>query len=133
MKILYVMLTICLFLYAEHLKNVELIEINKPFFVIQKEYRDDEAYIEGEKNNCNTQIVQDFQNKNIIKFFQTAKEFDYLPLSEYCTIPCIITGKIKLDGKIWDFKLNEGGYAVLKRKDEERYFGDESKMYECGV
>lgn len=133
MKILYMTLIICLFLYADHFKHVELVEINQPFFEVEEMYRDNEAYIEGVKNACNIQIVQLFQNENIIKFFQFAREYDSYQAATYCYYPCRITGKVKLDSKIYDFELNEGGFAVLKRKDEERYFGDESRLYECGI
>ncbi|TLD85420.1 hypothetical protein [Helicobacter sp. MIT 05-5294] len=133
MKILYMIFAICLFLYADNFENVEIIEMNKPFFVVGEIYQDNEAYIEGVKNSCNTQIVQDFQTENIIAFFQSAKEYDSYQAVAYCFYPCNITGKIKLDSEIWDFELNEGGFAVLKSKNGKRYFGDESRLYECGI
>lgn len=131
-KIIMLLINLAL-LNANNFKEIKLIHLDEPSFVIQKEYRDNEAYIEGVKNSCNTQIVKDFQNRNIIKFFQTAKEYDSYQAAAYCFYPCYIKGKIKLDSEIWDFELNEGGFAVLKRKDKKRYFGDESRLYECGI
>ncbi|MBD5165205.1 hypothetical protein [Helicobacter sp.] len=42
MKILYMTLTICLFLYADNFEHKELVEINQPFFKIEEMYRDNQ-------------------------------------------------------------------------------------------
>ncbi|WP_257874580.1 hypothetical protein [Helicobacter sp. TUL] len=60
--------------------------------------------------------MQYFHKANIIKFFKQAKEYSHIPVAQYCTYPCVITGKVKLDSITYDFELNEGGYAVLKGK-----------------
>lgn len=134
MRIFYIILAICLFVYADNFKSVAILKLNKPFVVLgEMDKASDEDYINAVKEACNAQIVQYFYKENIIKFFKKAKEYDHIPLAEYCTYPCEITGKVKLDSIIYDFELNEGGFATLKGRDKERYFGDEALYGECGI
>lgn len=114
-------------LNADNFQEIALIQIDNPY--VLKSYRNDEIAVAY----CKKGNIDYFQNENIIKFFQFAREYDSYQAATYCYYPCRITGKVKLDSKIYDFELNEGGFAVLKRKDEERYFGDESRLYECGI
>lgn len=134
MKILYTILALCIFIYANNFKSITILELDQPAAKFGKADEErEEYYLNAVKETCNTQIVQYFRKENIIKFFKKAKEYDHIPLAEYCTYPCTITGKVKLDSNIYDFELNEGGYAVLKGKNEERYFGDEKLYGECGI
>lgn len=54
-------------------------------------------------------------------------------MAAYCTYPCVITGKVKLDSNIYDFELNEGGYAILKGKNKQLHLGDRKLYGECGI
>lgn len=119
---------------ADNFKSIAILTLDQPAAKFGKADKErDEHYINAVRETCNTEIVQYFHKANIIKFFKKAKEYDHIPLAEYCTYPCRITGKVKLDFRIYDFELNEGGYAVLKGKNEERYFGDEALYGECGI
>ena len=133
-KVLYIILALCLFAYADNFKSITILELDQPSVKFGKADEErEEYYLNAVRETCNSQIVQYFRKENIIKFFKKAKEYDHTPLAEYCTFPCTITGKVKLDSNIYDFELNEGGYAVLKGKNEERYFGDEKLYGECGI
>lgn len=114
-------------LNADNFKEIVLIQIDNPY--VLQSYRNDEIAVAY----CKKGNIDYFKNENIIDYFKKAREFDHIPLAEYCTYPCVITGKVKLDSKIYDFELNEGGYVMLKRKDESRYFGDEKLYGECGI
>lgn len=127
MKIIYSLLMNLILLNADNFQEIALIQIDNPY--VLKSYRNDEIAVAY----CKKGNIDYFQNENIIKFFQFAREYDSYQAATYCYYPCRITGKVKLDSEIYDFELNEGGFAVLKRKDEERYFGDESRLYECGI
>lgn len=127
MKIIYSLLMSLILLNADNFKEIVLIQIDNPY--ILKSYRNDEIAVAY----CKKGNVDYFKNENIIGFFKQAREFDHIPLAEYCTYPCVITGKVKLDSEIYDFELNEGGYAVLKNKDRKWYFGDEKLYGECGI
>lgn len=129
-KILYIFV-LCFLLYADDFRSVKILKLDKPTFKIENE--SDKPYAEAIKNACNAQITQYFYKENIIKFFQFAKEYDSYQAATYCYFPCKITGKINLNSKIYDFELNEGGFAVLKNKKEKRYFGDEKLYGECGI
>lgn len=119
---------------ADNFKSIAILTLDQPAAKFGKADEErEEYYLNAVRETCNTQIVQYFRKENIIKFFKKAKEYDHIPLAEYCTYPCRITGKVKLDFRIYDFELNEGGYAVLKGKNEERYFGDEALYGECGI
>ena len=134
MKIPYIILGLCLFVYADNFKGITIVELDQPSVKLGKADKESgESYINAIKETCNAEIVQYFHKANIIKFFKQAKEYSHIPVAQYCTYPCVITGKVKLDFRIYDFELNEGGYAVLKGKNEERYFGDEALYGECGI
>ncbi|RDU61198.1 hypothetical protein CQA53_10485 [Helicobacter didelphidarum] len=137
MRIFYMILVICVFLYADNFKSITILKLNKPTFKVHKEDEDKEYYVNAVRESCNTQIVKDFQEEHIINFFKKAKEYyedsGIGVEAAYCTFPCRITGIIKLDSIIYDFELNEGGYAKLKNKDEKRDFGDEQRYGECGI
>ncbi len=127
MKILYTILALCIFTYADNFKEIVLLQINDPY--VPDSDRNDEVVIAY----CKKGNVDYFTEKNIIKFFKKAEEYDHIPIAEYCTYPCVITGKVKLDSNIYDFELNEGGYAVLEGKNHKRYFGDKKLYGECGI
>lgn len=127
MKTIYLLLISFVVLYANNFKEILLLQINNPY--VLDSYRNDEVAVAY----CKKGDIDYFAEKNIIEFFKKAKEYGYIPLAGYCTYPCVITGKVKLDSRIYDFELNEGGYAVLKGKNEERYFGDEKLYGECGI
>jgi len=112
-------------LNASNFKEIVLIQIDKVYAF--------DNYPKYQVAYCKKGNVEYFEPQNIINFFKNAIEFEYYPMIEFCTFPCVLTGKIKLDSKIYDFKLNEGGYATLKGENEERYFGDEKLRWECGV
>ena len=134
MKILYIIPALCIFIYADNFKSITILKLDKPIAKFGKADEErEEYYFNAVKETCNSQIVQYFRKENIINFFQFAKEYDSYQAATYCTFPCRITGKVKLDSNIYDFELNEGGYAVLKGKNEERYFGDETLYGECGI
>lgn len=134
MKTIYLLLISFVLLCADNFKSITILQLDQPAAKFGKADKErEEHYINAVRETCNTQIVQYFHKENIIKFFKKAKEYDHIPLAEYCTYPCTITGKVKLDSIIYDFELNEGGYAVLKGKNEERYFGDEKLYGECGI
>lgn len=133
MKILYTILVLCIFTYADNFKSITILKLDKPTAKFNKADEEREYYINAVRETCNTQIVQYFRKENIIKFFQFAKEYDSYQAAAYCDDPCRITGQVKLDSNIYDFELNEGGFAVLKGKNEERYFGDRKLYGECGI
>lgn len=133
MKILYTILALCIFTYADSFKSITILKLDKPTAKFNKADEEREYYINAVRETCNTQIVQYFRKENIIKFFKKAEEYDHIPIAEYCTYPCVITGKVKLDSNIYDFELNEGGYAVLEGKNHKRYFGDKKLYGECGI
>ena len=144
MKTIYLLLISFVLLCADNFKSIAILTLDQPAAKFGKADEErEEYYLNAVRETCNTQIVQYFRKENIIKFFKKAKEYDHIPLAEYCTYPCRITGKVKLDSRItgkvkldsriYDFELNEGGYAVLKGKNEERYFGDEKLYGECGI
>lgn len=134
MKTIYLLLISFVLLYADNFKSITILELDQPSVKFGKADEErEEYYLNAVRETCNTQIVQYFRKENIINFFQFAKEYDSYQAATYCTYPCRITGKVKLDSRIYDFELNEGGYAVLKGKNEERYFGDEALYGECGI
>lgn len=134
MKVPYIILALCLFVYADNFKGITIVELDQPSVKLGKADKESgESYINAIKETCNAEIVQYFHKANIIKFFKQAKEYSHIPVAQYCTYPCVITGKVKLDSITYDFELNEGGYAVLKGKNEERYLGDEGLYGECGI
>ena len=104
MKTIYLLLISFVVLYANNFKEILLLQINNPY--VLDSYRNDEVAVAY----CKKGDIDYFAEKNIIKFFKKAKEYDHIPLAEYCTYPCVITGKVKLDSIIYDFELNEGGY-----------------------
>ena len=133
-KVLYIIPALCLFAYADNFKSITILELDQPSVKFGKADEErEEYYLNAIRETCNTQIVQYFRKENIINFFQFAKEYDSYQAATYCTFPCRITGKVKLDSNIYDFELNEGGFAVLKGKNERRYFGDETLYGECGI
>lgn len=108
MRIFYIILALCLFVYADNFKSITILQLGEPFVVLSEvDKNSSEDYINAVKESCNAQIVQYFYKENIIKFFQKAREYD--SSAAYCTYPCRITGKLKLDSIIYDFELNEGG------------------------
>ncbi|OBV29843.1 hypothetical protein BKN38_03975 [Helicobacter sp. CLO-3] len=134
MKIFYMVFVLRLFAYADNFKNIIILKLDKPTIKLSEIDKDGgEYYINAIRETCDTQIVQHFHKENIIKFFQFAKEYDSYQAASYCHFPCRITGKVKLDSAIYDFELNEGGFAVLKDRNEKRYFGDEKLYGECGI
>ena len=134
MKTIYLLLISLIPLCANDFKSITILTLDQPAAKFGKADEErEEYYFNAVKETCNTQIVQYFRKENIINFFQFAKEYDSYQAATYCTFPCRITGKVKLDSNIYDFELNEGGYAVLKGKNEERYFGDETLYGECGI
>lgn len=50
---------------------------------------------------CKKGDIDYFAEKNIIKFFKKAKEYSHIPVAQYCTYPCRITGKVKLDFRFY--------------------------------
>ena len=110
MKTIYLLLISFVVLYANNFKEILLLQINNPY--VLDSYRNDEVAVAY----CKKGDIDYFAEKNIIEFFKKAKEYGYIPLAEYCT-----------------YELNEGGYAVLKGKNEKRYFGDEALYGECGI
>ena len=134
MKTIYLLLISFVLLCADNFKSITILQLDQPSVKFGKADEErEEYYLNAVRETCNTQIVQYFRKENIINFFQFAKEYDSYQAATYCTFPCRITGKVKLDSIIYDFELNEGGYAVLKGKNEERYFGDEALYGECGI
>ena len=134
MKTIYLLLISFVLLCADNFKSITILQLDQPSVKFGKADEErEEYYLNAVRETCNTQIVQYFRKENIINFFQFAKEYDSYQAATYCTFPCRITGKVKLDSIIYDFELNEGGYAVLKGKNEERYFGDEKLYGECGI
>ena len=134
MKTIYLLLISFVLLCADNFKSITILELDQPSVKFGKADEErEEYYLNAIRETCNTQIVQYFRKENIINFFQFAKEYDSYQAATYCTFPCRITGKVKLDSNIYDFELNEGGYAVLKGKNERRYFGDEKLYGECGI
>lgn len=136
MKIFYIMFIICAFVYAENFKSITILKLNEPTFYLSEKEKEQKYYVNAIVQTCNTQIIVDFQEKHIINFFKKAKEYydnDMGAIATYCTYPCKITGVIQLDSKIYNFELNEGGYAVLKNEYEKRNFGDEKRYGECGI
>ncbi|MWV60880.1 hypothetical protein DCO58_12585 [Helicobacter saguini] len=137
MKIFYMIFIICTFAYADIFKNIRILKLNEPTFYLTEEEKERKYYVDAIAQTCNTQIIVDFQEKHIINFFKTAKEYydnDMGVIATYCTYPCRITGVIQLDSKIYNFELNEGGYARLTNKEgEHRDFGDEKQYGECGI
>ncbi len=127
MKIIYLLLISFVLSYADNFKEILLLQINNPY-VLDSFHNDEAAVAYCKKGN-----IDYFTEKNIIKFLKKASEYEHIPVAGYCTYPCVITGKVKLDSIIYDFELNEGGYAVLMGKNEERYFGDEELYGECGI
>ena len=134
MKTIYLLLISFVLLCADNFKSITILQLDQPSVKFGKADEErEEYYLNAVRETCNTQIVQYFRKENIINFFQFAKEYDSYQAATYCTFPCRITGKVKLDSIIYDFELNEGGFAVLKGKNEERYFGDEKLYGECGI
>lgn len=99
MKIIYLLLISFVLSYANNFKEILLLQINNPY--VLDSYRNDEVAVAY----CKKGDIDYFAEKNIIKFFKKAKEYSHIPVAQYCTYPCRITGKVKLDFRIHTFFL----------------------------
>jgi hypothetical protein len=49
---------------------------------------------------------------------------------EFDVLPCSISGRLRSDGREWDFEINAGASAVWRDKEDVRKFGCSQKACE---
>ncbi|GHH61339.1 hypothetical protein GCM10009090_37750 [[Pseudomonas] boreopolis] len=69
-------------------------------------------------------------SKNDVKrFFQSSNSYRDSPYGEFYQVDCSITGRLRADGRVWDYEINGGGTARWKAEGEVRHWGCEAS--EC--
>jgi hypothetical protein len=56
-------------------------------------------------------------------YFRLGKPITMIEAHEYDTLPCTISGKLRADGRIWNFEINAGATAIWRSGTDLRMFG----------
>lgn len=60
--------------------------------------------------------------EDVERFFNTSLSFKETHYNVFDIYPCSISGKVQLDGKIWNFNINESGWTELCSESEKNIF-----------
>lgn len=63
-------------------------------------------------------------------FFDLGRRYKENPYSEFYQLPCIISGRILAEDRIWHFEINGGGTATWSSDGQTRYWGCRAER--CG-
>ncbi len=66
---------------------------------------------------------------DVRRFFSLSTPYEDNPYSEFYQLPCSISGRIEVDGQVWDYEINAGGVGKWTGKGKSRYWGCAAK--EC--
>lgn len=61
--------------------------------------------------------------RQVATFFQLGQRYEQRPYAAFYQVPCSISGKLRAEGKTWDFVIGGGGTAIWTHGEEERHFG----------
>lgn len=56
-------------------------------------------------------------------YFRLSKPITMAEAHDFDTLPCAITGKLRVEGRTWDFEINAGATAVWRSGADLRMFG----------
>lgn len=56
-------------------------------------------------------------------YFRLSKAITMIEAHAFDTLPCTISGKLRADGRIWDFEINAGATARWRSGNDVKRFG----------
>ena len=56
-------------------------------------------------------------------YFRRSKPITMIEAHRYDTLPCTISGRLRVDGRTWDFEINAGATAIWRSGADLRMFG----------
>lgn len=61
--------------------------------------------------------------RQVETYFRLSKPIAMVEAHEFDTLPCTISGKLRADGRTWDFEINAGATAMWRSGTDLKMFG----------